>query len=229
MPQKTRIVLNGREKGTVVTEEGRTLKPPADWSLLPPGDAVHTRAVKKAGPSWQIRIKKGRRFFSGGVWAPESTIRKVEEDLKQKRGTPEYAKKREYDLNRRRKKQETYVSSFHEETLAFLSFHPEYASLAETFADAVANHATPVGSGTVARTERIPLEERVKAAVIAWMRHHTTAYDAMTIKRVKGRRRAVRRELAEISAMLLDRYRKGDVPDIESCPLNCALNRIKKK
>lgn len=50
-------------------------------------------------------------------------------------------------------------------------------------------HATPVGSGTVARTSRIPIERRAEAAVIAWLRHQTTAYDDMKIPRVKGRRR----------------------------------------
>jgi hypothetical protein len=46
-------------------------------------------------------------------------------------------------------------------------------------------------------------------AVIAWMRHQTTAYDRMAIPRVKGRRRQVRRLLAQHSKMLLDAYRTG--------------------
>jgi hypothetical protein len=41
--------------------------------------------------------------------------------------------------------------------------------LAEKLAAAVPQHATPVGSGTVAGTERIPIHERAEAAVIAWM------------------------------------------------------------
>ncbi len=229
MSDKTRIVSRGRDKNTVVTEDGQILKPPSDWALLPPGDAAQTRAVKKAGPSWQIRFKKGRRFFSGGVWAPESTIIQTGKDLEEKRSTPEYAKKRDYDLKRREKKQVTYVRSFHEQTLNYLAFHSRYEALAIKLAKAVTEHATPVGSGTVARTERIPLEDRAKAAVIAWMRHHTTAYDHMKIKRVKGKRREVRRSLAEISEALLERYRKGIVQDIETCPLNYALNTINKK
>jgi len=40
-------------------------------------------------------------------------------------------------------------------------------------------HATPVGSGTVARTKRIPVEQRAEAAVIARMRHQTTGHDSM--------------------------------------------------
>ena len=87
----------------------------------------------------------------------------------------------------------------------------------------VCEHAVPVGSGTVARTERIPIEERASAAVIAWMRHQTTAYDSMHIPLVKGRRREVRRELAAQSKKLLAAYRAGTPVDPSACPLARAL------
>ena len=87
----------------------------------------------------------------------------------------------------------------------------------------VAEHATPVGSGTVARTQRIPVAERAEAAVIAWMRHQTTAYDAMKIERVAGRRREVRRELAQISRVLLDLHRREVAHVLHSCSLCKAL------
>ena len=85
-------------------------------------------------------------------------------------------------------------------------------------AKVIAEHAVPVGSGTVARTKRIPVERRAEAAVIAWMRHETTAYDGMVIPREKGARREVRRMLAKRSRSLLEVYRRGEEPD-ESCPL----------
>jgi len=88
----------------------------------------------------------------------------------------------------------------------------------------IADHATPVGSGTVARTKRIPVEQRAEAAVIAWMRHQTTAYDSMTIPRVKGKRREVRRMLAQRSKELLVRYRRGEIGSSE-CPLQSALGK----
>ena len=89
-------------------------------------------------------------------------------------------------------------------------------------ARAVTDHATPVGSGTVAKTKRITVEQRAEAAVIAWMRHQTTGYDGIVIARVKGRRREVRRMLAQRSKELLARYRRGEqVP--EECPLKKAL------
>jgi hypothetical protein len=97
--------------------------------------------------------------------------------------------------------------------------------MAKKLAKLVAEHATPVGSGTVARTKRIPIEHRAEAAVIAWMRHQTTGYDSMRIQRVKGERREVRRMLAQRSHQLLDSYRRGDAPT-PSCPLKKALDKL---
>ncbi len=89
----------------------------------------------------------------------------------------------------------------------------------------MADHATPVGSGTVARTKRIPVEQRAEAAVIAWMRHQTTGYESMVIPRVKGKRREMRRMLAQRSKELLSRYRRGGAVG-EGCPLKKALDRL---
>jgi hypothetical protein len=87
----------------------------------------------------------------------------------------------------------------------------------------IAAHATPVGSGTVARTKRIPLEERAEAATIAWLRHQTTGYDDMVIPRIAGRRREVRRILAQRSVRLLEKYRSGQPFDLAQCPLHAAV------
>jgi hypothetical protein len=94
--------------------------------------------------------------------------------------------------------------------------------LANRIARAVTAHATPVGSGTVARTKRIPIERRAEAALIAWMRHQPTGYDGMKVPRIKGKRREVRRMLARRSHELLERYRRGEHVG-EDCPLKRAL------
>ena len=203
--------------------DGKIVSPPEGWACLPPGDAGLTRRVKAAGPSWQVLEKHGRKSFSHGLWAPAATIAAARATLQQERATPQYARRRAADTQRRAVKQEQYVGDFVLTLLEFLNFAPEYAGLAVKLADRVAIHATPVGSGTVARTERIPIEERAEAAVIAWMRHQTTAYDLMTIARVKGRRREVRRELAEISRRVLDRHRTGPLHPKAGCPLCTAL------
>ncbi|TWU47297.1 hypothetical protein Poly51_50960 [Rubripirellula tenax] len=224
MAEQTMDVAPAKEARHVMAADGKLLRVPDHWELLPPGDAGLTRRVKAAGPTWTVKEKKGRRTFSQGVWADASTIIAAKEKLESDRSTEAYAKRRQSDAVRREKKQSVYVEDFFGAVVQFLAFAPRYRSLGEQFAKAVTDHATPVGSGTVARTERIPIERRAESAVIAWMRHQTTAYDHMAIARVKGKRREVRRMLAEQSRLLLTKYRKGDEVD----PLHCLLQKALK-
>lgn len=203
--------------------DGRRLTPPAGWVRLPPGDAAVTRRVKLAGPSWAVLEKRGRKAFSKGLWAPRENVESVRAAVEAERSTDGYAKKRRSDVARRERAQAEYVVAFEQEVLAFLRFSREWSELGRVLARKVAAHATPVGSGTVARTKRIPVARRAEAAVIAWMRHQTTAYDDRAIPRVKGARREVRRELAGLSRAVLDRHRR-DVPHgVAACPLCAAI------
>lgn len=203
--------------------DGRLLSPPAGWERLPPGDAGLTRRVKAAGPSWSVVEKRGRKVFSQGLWAPSVNIEAARAALLVERASPSYAKKRLADAQRREREQASYVATFEDSVLVFLRFSSVYQTLARLLASKVTAHATPVGSGTVARTERIPVERRAEAAVIAWMRHQTTAYDQLSIARVKGARRQVRRDLAEVSRAILDLHRKEARHSVPSCPLCAAL------
>ena len=208
--------------------DGSLLTPPAGWALLPPGDAGLTRRVKAAGPSWTVVEKKGRKTFSHGIWAPEAHILAARAELDAERATPAYAKRRASDQARREREQAEYEVDFANAVLRFLAFAPTFTPHARRLAVIVTSHAAPVGSGTVARTERIPLERRAEAAVIAWLRHQTTAYDDMRIARVKGARREVRRELAEVSRALLDVHRR-DAPHADAgCPLCTAIENPRK-
>lgn len=202
-----------------VAPDGTRHSPPPGWSVLPPGDAGLTRRVKAAGPTWTVVEKKGRKTFSHGVWAPEATIVAERAKIAAERATPAYAKKQAAAADRRERKQVAYVGEFDESVRTFLRFADPWAELEATLAAAVTAHATPVGSGTVARTERIPVEKRAEHAVIAWMRHQTTSYDDMSIARVKGARREVRSDLAKISRALLDAHRRPTVHAAASCPL----------
>lgn len=200
------------------------LQVPSGWELLPPGDAGLTRRVKAAGPTWTVKQKKGRRTFSLGVWAAAEQIAAAREQLVTERSTEAYSKRREADKNRRDRKQAEYTEDFYGAVFAFLDFAPQYERVAQKLAAAVTAHATPVGSGTVARTRRIPIEQRAESAVIAWLRHQTTAYDEMKIARIKGKRREVRRMLADQSRQLLRNYRDGRTIKA-TCPLQRALSR----
>lgn len=203
--------------------DGSLLSPPEGWACLPPGDAGLTRRVKSAGPSWVVVEKRGRKVFSQGLWAPAANIAAARAGLDAERSTDAYAKKREADAARRERAQAEYVREFAGELVGFLRFAPRWHLLALALATKVTEHATPVGSGTVARTERIPVARRAEAAVIAWMRHQTTAYDRMAIPRVKGKRREVRGELAEVSRAILDLHRVDRSHAATACPLCTAL------
>jgi hypothetical protein len=206
--------------------DGSLMSPPAGWDCLPPGDAGLTRRVKAAGPSWVVVEKRGRKIFSKGLWAPAMHIALARAALAAERSTDAYAKRRESDLRRREAEQAAYVQQFESEVLAFLAFAPRWDDLGRKLAAQVTALATPVGSGTVARTERIPVEQRAEAAVVAWMRHQTTVYDRMVIPRIKGMRRQVRGELAALSRVVLDRHRRDDGhSDATACPLCAALAR----
>lgn len=155
----------GPTPNTVRVADGKVLAVPQGWVLLPPGDAALTRRVKAAGDHWVVAEKKGRNVFSRGIWAAAATIDRIRAELETERSTEGFAKKKVADARRREKAQAEYVEDFHGAVVTFLAFHPAHAELANRLAHAVTNHATPVGSGTVARTKRIPVEQRAEAAV----------------------------------------------------------------
>jgi hypothetical protein len=209
VPNVSREVRPSQKPGHVLNERASLEPVPAGWSLLPPGDAALSRRLKADGPSWTMIELKGRKRFSHGIWAPADRIAALRAELETERADP------------------AYVEDFRAAVLTFLAFHPRYTSDAQLLADLIAAHATPVGSGTVARTERIPIEDRAEAATIAWLRHQTTGYDQMRIPLVKGRRREVRRLLAQRSHDLLRHYRSGQPPASAHCPLQAALLRAR--
>ena len=195
--------------------DGKAVRVPDGWVFVPSGDPGVTRRIKAAAPCWVVVRKRKNRWESIGLWTDAAVAERVRADIAEERANPAYQRRLEAARQARIAKQDAYV-------VDFLAFAPCYEELAWDLADAVTDQAVPVGSGTVARTERIPLAQRAEAAVIAWMRHQTTGYDQMAIARVKGERRSVRRTLAQGSREILDRYRRGE-PIAPDCPLAVAL------
>lgn len=222
MSEHSLTVSPGRSSREVKTDAGEFLTAPSDWVLVPPGDPALSRRIKAEGAHWLVQEKKGRKLFSRGIWAPKERVERITAALKVERRDPAYQRKLDAARAKREAEQIEYAADFEREVFEFLGFAPQHAELAGRMAQAIAKHATPVGSGTVARTKRISIEERARAATIAWMRHQTTAYDDMKIPRVKGMRREVRRQLAQRSKALLERYRRGQTIPPE-CPLRRAL------
>ncbi len=124
MSEKSLDVGPGKDARHVVGADGKVLRVPDGWELLPPGDAGLTRRVKAAGPSWTVKEKKGRRTFSKGVWAPAVNIADAKSTLDKERSTDAYAKRRQSDAARRDKKQTEYVEDFFGAVVQFLKFRP---------------------------------------------------------------------------------------------------------
>ena len=145
------IFTPGPRPNSVRAADGTMLTPPADWVLLPPGDAALTRRVKAAGEHWVVQEKKGRKIFSRGVWAAVGTIDAIRAELQTERATDEYAKRKQSDARRRENVQAEYVEDFYAAVVKFLAFHPAYADFAaRPDAQAVAGHMT------LSRSQRAP-------------------------------------------------------------------------
>ncbi len=206
------------KQGKLINNQGTEVNIPKDWMFLPAGDAGLTRKVTKYNMYFRLVYQKGRRMQSKGIWAPKEIIDRESKAIVQLRNTEQYQKQTLYNKQYREKKEKEYQQEFFLSILQFLNFHERYRNIEKVLARLICEHAIPVGSNTVARTKMIPIEERASKAVIAWMRHQTTAYDNMHIPRIKGERRMVRRELAKYSVTILNSYRKGD-DILPSCPL----------
>lgn len=217
-----------RKKGSYLLQ-GKSVTIPPDWCFTPSGDPGLTRRLKKEAPSCFILVyRRKNRWQAKGLFCDSLTTEKVKKEWEKEKNSPAHIARLESSRKRREKEEKLYKLEFFYMVRNFLAFAPRYKVLAEELARLVADHACPVGSGTVARTKTISVEKRAEAALIAWMRHQTTSYDNMTIARVKGRRREVRRELASSSRIILERYRRGeDIP--EDCPLYLALEKKRQE
>lgn len=217
-------VMPSPQSGYVLSQTGELMKVPDDWKLLQPGDAALSRRIKKDGPSWTIQEKKGNKIFSQGILAPAHRIDTLKSILAKERQDPSYQKRLDASRARRERDEQLYRKEFEQAVFHFLHFHYDFEDLAIDLSLRITTHAIPVGSGTVARTKTIPLEQRAEAATIAWLRHQTTAYDQMSIPREKGKRREVRQMLAKKSREILDLYRQGQTKQLPECPLYKALH-----
>lgn len=225
MPTETRSFLITKSDERLKDKRGQVFSVPTGWENLPAGDASVTRKVKSLGPTWTVQEKKGRKAFSHGVWAAKEQIEEAIKLVEAQRADPKHQKKLAQVKVRREEKETVFGEDFQQAIIQFLNFDQKYHFLVEQLSTLVKEHAVPVGSGTVARSSSVTLEDKAALAVMAWMRHQTSAYDSTSVARVKGARRELRRQIARQSERILAKYRIGDNVDFEVCPLYRALHR----
>jgi hypothetical protein len=148
---------------------------PEGWESLPPGDAFVTRQVKLMGPHW-IAKKPAKGYTKTlGIWAPKENIEAAQKLAEQTRTQRE--SKRLISRAQREKQEAKYRERFAEAVYEYLSFASKYKELARDITEAVAAHATEVGSERVGRTRKLPLKEKAMLAARAYIRHNYTPYE----------------------------------------------------
>ena len=225
MPTETRSFLITQSDRRLKDKTGSFFSVPAGWENLPAGDASVTRKMKSLGPTWTVQEKKGRKAFSHGVWAAKEQIEEAKILVEAQRADPKHQKKLAQLKVRREEKETVFGENFQQEIIEFLNFDQKHHLLVEQLSKLVKEHAVPVGSGTVARSSSVTLDDKAALAVMAWMRHQTSTYDSTSVARIKGARRELRRQIARQSERILVKYRSGDDVDFEVCPLYKALHR----
>ena len=224
MPTATRSFLITKSDHRLQDKTGKVFIVPTGWENLPAGDASITRKLKSLGPTWTVQEKKGRKSFSHGVWAAKEQIEEAITLVEAQRADPKHQKKLAQVRVRREEKEMVFGEDFQQQIIKFLNFDQKYHLLVEQLSKLVKEHAVPVGSGTVARSSSVTLEDKAALAVMAWMRHKTSAYDSTPVPRVKGARRELRRKIARQSERILAKYRSGEDVDLGGCPLYKALH-----
>lgn len=225
MPTQTRSFLITKADRRLTDKTGTVYSVPEGWSNLPAGDASVTRKLKSLGPTWTVQEKKGRKSFSHGVWAAKEDIAAAKALVDAQRADPKHQKKLAQAKVRREEKEVVFGEDFQQAIIAFLNFDRKYQTLVQQLAELVKEHAVPVGSGTVARSSSVTLEDKAALAVMAWMRHQTSHYDSTAVPRIKGARRELRKKIARQSERLLTQYRNGEDIDMRVCPLYKALQK----
>jgi len=225
MPNETRTFLITKSDASLKDKAGKTFIVPKGWENLPAGDASVTRKLKSLGPTWTVQEKKGRKTFSHGVWAPKENLQQAKALVEAQRRDPKHQKKLAQAKVRREEKEEVFGEDFQQAIITFLNFDKKYQNLVGTLALLVKEHAVPVGSGTVARSSSVTLQDKAALAVMAWMRHQTSNYDTTSVPRIKGARRELRRKIARQSERILAKYRSGEDADLSLCPLYKALQK----
>lgn len=228
MPTKTRTFLVTQSDTQLKDTAGKIFTVPKGWVNLPAGDASVTRKLKSLGPTWTVQEKKGRKTFSHGVWAAKDQLQEAKALVQAQREDPKHQKKLAQAKVRREEKEEVFGEDFQQAIIAFLNFHQKHQALVEKLAVLVKEHAVPVGSGTVARSASVTLQDKAALAVMAWMRHQTSDYDSTVVPRIKGARRELRRKIARQSERILEKYRNGSNAELALCPLYKALQKSSK-
>ncbi len=167
-------VWHAREGEGYWNPERGNLRVPEGWVLVPSGDPFLTREVKK-GPHW-ILLKRRKRYTAAlGVFCP--MVRLGLAERRREETAESRARQRRLGSTSRERAEERYRDEMEQTVLHFLAFRPEHTELAREIARGAVTQATPVGSGRVGRTRKLPVAQRAELAARAYVRRRRTDFE----------------------------------------------------
>jgi hypothetical protein len=172
--------------------------------FLPAGDAALTRRAKRASRLSAVVVcfsRARRRYERQGILVEEDALERAERECLADEEAR--SRRRERDAQRRVVDDADLRERFAAEIIRLFPGCPAPR------AEAIARHAATRGSGRVGRTAagRAIEPRAVEAAVIASVRHHDTAYDALLMADID--RTDARARVKDDVDRILDRWRFG--------------------
>ncbi|MCL5066732.1 MAG: DUF2293 domain-containing protein [Thaumarchaeota archaeon] len=188
---------------------------PKNWELLKTGDAGLTRAVRKVGPYWEVVEKRRKLTTVVGTFAPTDIIEQVKADRAAR--AEDLEAKRIASAKSRKRKELLKSGKLRAEIIKYLEFRSEFEQEAQEIAESVVSWTTPVGSGTVGRSQSLSPAEIAERAVRAHLRHEMTNYDQrldelrqLGILDAESRDDAQREASREVNVWLAERRRPAE-------------------
>ena len=176
-------VWHAREGEGFWNPQRGNLSLPDGWVFVPSGDAFVTREVKK-GPHWVLLKRRKGYTATLGVFCPETSLAAAER--RRVETAASRARQRVVGRASRERAEERYRAELENAIINFLAFKPKHEALAREIARGTVAQATPVGSGRVGRTRKLPLSQRAELAARAYIRHRHTDYDERLAKASEG-------------------------------------------
>ena len=163
--------------------ERGNLSLPVGWVFDPPGDVFVTREVKKG--TYRVLLKRRKGYTATlGVFCPEANLAGAEKRWDE---TAEYrAWQRAIGQSLRERAEERYRAELEEAIIDLLGFRLQHAAMAREIARGAVAQATPVGSGRVGRTRRLPLSQRAEFAARTFICHRHTDCEERLAKSSEG-------------------------------------------
>ena len=173
---------------------GQSVKIPSKYVAVLPSDPYLTRKIKSLSDTVFLKMRKGRQYSSVvTMFAPKEAVEEAEKlaEASQEERAKKRKAARAYQAKRENEHQADMV----------VTMRRVFPKMPAEIAPKIVQHAFEVSSGRVGRTRMLDTKEKIRLAVVAYIRHNRTRYDEL-LANGYGRREAREIVAAKIEATL---------------------------